>query len=141
MGAYEESLRSISLKADASLATYTGPPGQPGSASPNAGQQFRAVKMTGDDTVGLVTANTDNVFGVMQNKPQVTGQAATVAISGVTMMVVGVGGLTAGAAVGADSTGRAIAAVSTKQRIGFLLQGSSTVGELLPVLLSPGYQV
>jgi hypothetical protein len=139
VGSYEESLRSVSFSADASIAVFTGPPGVPGSAVPNAGMIYRAVKITGADTVGLCTVNTDTVVGVLQNKPQVVGQAATVAIRGITNMVVGVGGLAAGAAVGTDGTGRAIAAVSTKQAIGILLQPSSAVGEVLPVLLRPGY--
>jgi hypothetical protein len=136
---YEESLRSVSMAADASIASYTGPPGAPGSAVPNAGMIYRAVKITGKNQVGLVTANTDFVFGVLQNKPQTTGQAATVAIRGITNCIAGATGLTAGSLVGADSTGRVIAAVSTKQAIGILLQATATVGEQVPVLLRTGY--
>lgn len=87
--AYEESLRSISLNADSSLAVYTGVPGQPGSTDPNYGQQYRFVKVTGVHQVGLLTGPLEIAVGVMQNKPQVTDQAATVAIRGVTNMMAG----------------------------------------------------
>ena len=79
--AYEESLKSISLNADSSLAVWTSVPGQPGSAEPNYGKQYTFVKVTAANQVGLVTnGTTDVVVGVLQNKPQVTGQAATVGI-------------------------------------------------------------
>jgi hypothetical protein len=84
--AYEESLRSITLNADATLAVYTGVPGQPGSPSPHGGKQYHFVKVTGVHQVGLAGA-TGSVVGVVQNKPQGTGNAATVAIAGVSKVV------------------------------------------------------
>src|SRR3954469_6864356 len=84
--AYEESLRSITLNADSSLAVYTGVPGQPGSADPNGGKQYHFVKVTGVHQVGLAAA-TGAVHGVLQNKPQNTGNAATVGIRGVSKVV------------------------------------------------------
>ena len=75
--AYEESLRSITLNADSSLGIYTGVPGQPGSPDPHGGKQYHFVKVTGVHQVGLADA-TAAVVGVLQNKPQGTGQAATV---------------------------------------------------------------
>ena len=86
---YEETLRSVSLDADASLGIYTGVPGQPGSAVPSGGKQYCAVKITGAHQVGLCTAAGDNVIGIMQNKPQVPGAAATVAISGISNVMSG----------------------------------------------------
>lgn len=109
--AYEESLRSISLNADASLATYTGVPGQPGSADPNYGKIYRFVKVTGANQVGLVTSVNDTAIGVIQNKPQVTGQSATVAIRGVSNLTSGAA-IAAGAKLTTDSTGRATTATT-----------------------------
>ena len=80
--AYEENLRCMSYDADASVGVYTGVPGLPGSASPNGGLQFRFVKLTGKNQVGLCTAATDPSIGVLQNKPQRPGQACTVAYEG-----------------------------------------------------------
>ena len=105
--AYEEALKSISLDADASIGIYTGVPGPPGSASPNGGMQYRFVKVTGKHQAGLCVAATNLVVGIMQNKPQRPGAAATVAIGGVSLVVAG-GVVAAGDLVAPDSTGRAV---------------------------------
>ena len=105
--AYEENLRSITFEADASLGIYTGAPGLPGSAVPNTGMQYRFVKIVGKDTVGLATAGTDVIAGVMQNKPQQPGAAATVGYEGVTFLMSG-GVIAAGQLVGPDATGRGV---------------------------------
>lgn len=139
--AYEESLKSISLAADSSLAVYTGVPGLPGSASPNSGKQYRFVKVTGDRQVGLCTAATDASVGVIQSKPQNVGMAATVAITGVSYVVSGAGAgssaITAGAPVTCDSEGRAVKLPGSGSPVtyGIALSGSTTAGELIPVLL------
>lgn len=136
--AFEESLRSVSLLADSSIAGYTGPPGAPGSASPNNGKMYRFVKVTGTNTVGLCTAKaSDRKVGVLQNKPQVTGAAATVAIRGISMVESGGAGtaVTAGGAVTCDNQGRAIGASGSDLVYGIALQPSSTTGELISVLL------
>lgn len=134
--AYEESLRSVSLAADSSLAQYTGVPGTPGSAEPNSGKQYRFVKVTGAKQVGLVTANTDAAIGVCQSKPQTTGSAATVGIRGISFVVAGAA-VSAGAKVTADSTGRAIALPGTGSPVtyGIALTAASVAGELISVLL------
>lgn len=134
--AYEESLRSISLDADASLATYTGVPGTPGSAEPNYGKQYTFVKVTGAHQVGLVTANTDLAVGVLQNKPQVTGQAATVGYQGVSNVIAGAA-VTAGDKVSSDATGRAITTPGTGSPVvlGIALASATAAGQLIPVLL------
>lgn len=105
--AYEENLRSISFDADASLGIYTGVPGQPGSAVPNAGMQYRFVKITGKNQVGLCTAATQIVLGIMQNKPQKPGMAATVGYHGVSNVIAGAA-IPAGSLVAPDATGRAV---------------------------------
>jgi hypothetical protein len=133
--AYEEALRAISLDADSSLATYTGPPGVVGSASPNSGKQFRFVKMTGAHQCGLATAAAnETVVGVMQNKPQVVGQAVTVAIAGVSMVQAG-GTIAAGDIIKTNSTGLAVTGVAgTDVALGEAI-GSAASGQLVPVLL------
>ena len=131
--AYEESLRTISLNADSSLAVYTGVPGAPGSANPNYGKQYRFVKVTGANQCGLSTAGADVSVGVMQNKPQVVGQAATVAIHGVSMVMAGAA-LDAGDKVEADSEGRAVT-VDTGVACGIALAAAGQANELIPVLL------
>lgn len=136
--AYEESLRSVSFDADSSLATYTGVPGVPGSTSPNWGFAFRFVKLTGAHQVGLATAASNEVvIGVMQNKPQVTGQAATVALHGVSMVQSG-GSVTAGSAVKVDSAGRAVNATLPTDAavvVGVAVGSVTAADKLVPVLI------
>lgn len=140
--AYEETLRSVSLDADSSLASYTGPPGLPGSAAPNWGKAFRFVKVVGAHQVGLaVTTANEVIVGVMQNKPQVVGQAATVAIHGISMVQTGSGGVTAGAAVKVDTTGRAVAATLPTDIalvVGIAVGTAAAADQLIPVLLKVG---
>lgn len=135
--AYEETLRTISLDADSSLAVYTGVPGQPGSASPNSGNIFRFVKVTGAHLCGKATAATNEVVvGVLNSKPQVNNMAATVAIAGVSNVEAGAT-VTAGDSIKVDSTGRGVTATPGTDAgvtVGVAL-GSAAVGQLFPCLL------
>lgn len=131
---YEESLRSISLVADSSIGVYTGVPGIPGSAVPNSGKQYRFVKVTGSDQAGLV-AGAAAAIGVLQNKPQKVGAAATVGIRGVSNVVVDALPIAAGDGVQAGATAGAVV-LAAGVRLGTSLRTASTVGELIPVLLA-----
>ena len=134
--AYEESIRSITLVADSSVGVYTGVPGLPGSAAPNGGKQYHFVKVTGAATVGLVSGVTDEVVGVLQNKPQNEGAAATVAIRGVSKVTADAA-ITAGAVVYTSADGQVTSdsSTGTATRVGIALQAASAAGELIPVLL------
>lgn len=129
--AYEETLKSISLDADSSIAIFTGIPGARGSADPNGGKQFYFVTVTGVHTAGLVGAGGEAI-GVLQNKPQTLGEAATVAISGVSMVVAG-GTLTAGEKVGAKADGTGVT-YATGAVLGRVIIGAA-IGQLAAVLL------
>lgn len=133
--AYNESIVSISLNADSSIAVYTGVPGQPGSTDPNGGFQYLFVKVTGTNTAGLADADAgEQVVGVLQNKPQEVNAAATVCISGVSLVVAG-GNVSAGAPVKNNSAGKAVTATpATDVVLGVALKGGAS-GELIPVLL------
>lgn len=128
--AYEENLRSLTLEADASLGIFTGPPGVPGSAVPNNGRQYRFVKITGKDTCGLATAAADLVCGILQNKPQQPGAAATVGYQGVSFVMSG-GVFAAGARIGPDTEGRAVADAAG---VYVALHPSAAAGSLVPAL-------
>jgi hypothetical protein len=132
--AYDESLKSITLEADASIAVRTGVPGMPGSLDPNGGKQFYLVRITGVHQAGLVsTAGTDAV-GVLQNKPQNLGEAATVGIFGVSLVVAG-GVLAAGDSVAAKVDGTAVKANGTTDiNLGVVIGGANS-GQLATVLL------
>jgi hypothetical protein len=130
--AYEESLRSITLNADSSLAVWTGVPGQPGSASPNGGKQYHFVKVTGVHICGLADAD-DVAIGVLQNKPQVTGAAATVGLRGVSK-VVSDAAITAGEGIKVSADGQASSS-GGGPTVGVALTTTANAGELVSVLL------
>lgn len=134
--AYEEAVRSITLNADNTLAVRTGVPGVAGSPTDNSGHQYQAVKVTGAHQVGLLGAATDSVVGVLQNKPQNQGNAATVAIRGVSKVKVA-GAISAGATVyaAADGRGTATGTAGTTSVLGVALAASTAANELIPVLL------
>ena len=127
--AYEENLRCLSLDADASIGIYTGVPGQPGSLNPNGGLQYRMLKLTAKNTVGLCTAAGDAVVGVLQNKPQRPGQAATVAYEGVTNITAG-GTIAVGDLLVPDATGRGVQGAAGRLRA----LAPAAVGELVPAM-------
>jgi len=131
--AYEESVTAISLDADATIGIYTGVPGQPGSPQPHGGKQYHFVKLVGAHQVGLATGATDKVVGVLLNKPQTPGSAATVGIFGVVFVSAG-GAITAGASVGPDGNGQAIDA-GANAVAGYAISGATAAGQLIPVLL------
>ena len=136
--AYDEAIRSISLDADSSVAVYTGVPGLPGSADPNGGKQYHFVKVTGAGTVGLADTTANELpIGVLQNKPQYAGQAATVAIRGVSRAKAGAA-VTAGSAVKLDASGRVVDATLPTDAaivVGVALAASSAADEIIPVLI------
>lgn len=131
--AYEESLHSITLDADASIGVYTGVPGALGGPANNSGLQYRFVKITGEHTAGLAAAVNDPIVGVLQNKPQAAGNAATVAVWGISKVECA-GAIAAGAAVGTDTTGRATPA-GANPVLGYALHSTAAAGELCTVLL------
>jgi hypothetical protein len=129
--AYEESLRSISLDADASIGIFTGVPGLPGSATPNAGKQYCWVKVTGEHTAGLCTAAAGELpAGILQNKPQQVGGASTVGFNGVSKAVCG-GAVPAGSRVGPDANGATVV-VATGPAIALT---TGATGGIIPVLI------
>jgi hypothetical protein len=133
--AYDESLRSITLKADATVGIYTGVPGVPGSANPNAGKQYHFVKVTGVGQVGLGDASATPV-GVLQNKPQGVGHAATVGFHGVTRVVSDVA-ITAGDLIKVSADGQA-AKTGAGPTVGIALTTTAAAGDLVSVLLTIG---
>jgi hypothetical protein len=129
---YEENLRSFTLEADATVGIFTGVPGQPGSAVPNSGVQYRGVKMTGARQCGLAVAATDNVIGVLQNKPQRPGAAATVGYEGVTNVCAGAA-FSAGVELVVNASGKFIAGTTTGVGRRLISQKAATVAdEIVP---------
>lgn len=130
--AYDESLKSISLDSDSSIAFYTGFPGARGSLDPNGGKQYHFVDITGLHQVGLCATGARAV-GVLQNKPQIEGEAATVGIYGVSWVVAG-SALAPGDFVSCDANSQATKTVGAAATLGRVLIGAGA-GEIASVLL------
>jgi hypothetical protein len=112
---------------------YTGVPGQPGSANPNGGKQYHFVKVTGVHQVGLADAD-DVVVGVLQNKPQNPGNAATIGLRGVSKVVCDAA-ITAGSQITVSADGQA-ATGGAGPKVGVALTTTANAGELISVLLT-----
>lgn len=128
---YEENLRSLTLEADASIGITTGPPGVPGSATPNYGKQYCFLKVTGADQAGLAVAATDLVVGVLQNKPQRPGAAATVGYEGVSLVRVSAA-CAAGALLAPDASGRGVVDATNGRWL--TLRPATAANEVVPAL-------
>ena len=107
-----------------------------GTAPSIKGNQYKFVKVTGVHLVGLATSSDNGalIVGVLQNKPQSTNMAATVAIDGVSLIEAGAS-ITAGDAVKADALGRAVTATVGSDVVSGFALASATVGQLVPVKL------
>lgn len=139
---YQDTLRKISLDADASISTFTGISGMPGAASPNYGQMYSLLKLTGSHTVGLCTGAANEICdGVLQNKPQKLGTAATVAMrraGGVTNLFAGSGGVAAGDPIKSDGSGHGITATlpgDVAKVVGKAVEAAAA-GALFPMLFA-----
>ncbi len=95
--ATEQALQTVSLVANADIRA----------------SQFCFVSLNSNGyVVAGGTTNVTPMVGVLQNKPTAQGEIATVAISGLSRIYAGSGGVTAGTLVTADASGYAIAAVA-----------------------------
>jgi len=123
--AHEEIKQSITCQAGSDLST-TG--------------QYLFVELASDNQVDVVSSAGGDAVGVLQNDPSAAGQAATVAVSGVTIVECGET-MTAGQLVSAGADGKAILADTSTHIIhGKCIVGGAS-GEKVSVLLKPGGHV
>jgi hypothetical protein len=118
MAGQDQGKVDLSFKAAADLSTH----------------QYKFMKLTADDTVGISAATTDNTVGVLQNKPDAAGKAATVRIQGKAKVVSGAS-ITAGQEVSTNASGTAKVAVTTERVLGTCTKGGAS-GDLLEIVLS-----
>jgi hypothetical protein len=135
--AYDEAIRNITMKADSSLAGYTGVPGTPGAADPNYGNaQYRVVKIVGAKTVGRASAAADATLclGICQSKPQVVGEGITVAIRGISKVFAGAA-FSAGTLLSPDATGRLVASAGGANVVAIAIEDASGANTLTSALI------
>lgn len=101
--------------------------------------QYRAVLINSAGAVNIATGTASAIIGVLQNKPDVAGAAARVAIYGVTKMIASAS-ITAGAWVTSNGEGMAVTAGTgdnVSQAIGRALQTAQASLNVIEVLLAP----
>ncbi len=104
--AYQSVLSTISLESAANLTA----------------KQYFFVKVDSNGKAALA-GDGENAVGVLQNDPN-TGEAAAIAVSGVTKVVAG-GNITTGAAVAANADGEAVTATSGEFILGVALEAGA----------------
>lgn len=95
-------------------------------------KQFYCVEVTADKTVNVCNAAGENCLGILQNKPSVVGDVCDIMCIGVSKVMVGTGGLTAGQVWEAAADGTAIVATTGKVGMGTVLIGAAA-GKLATV--------
>jgi hypothetical protein len=103
-----------------------------------ASAQYKAVKLSADNTVVVCDGATDKAIGILQNKPA-SGGTAEVCVFGFTKWQ-GDADLAAGDVVGTSADGQADpktpAGGGTEFYIGTVIQGNSTAGGLATVFIN-----
>lgn len=104
------------------------------SLAPN---QYKIVKMTAASTVGLATASTDKLIGVLQNRPKV-GEAASVATEGRVLCQAGAA-VAVGDRITANASSQGIATTTAQDTyLGIAVTAASNAGEIFEVELQHG---
>jgi hypothetical protein len=104
---------------------------------PNGSGQFLAVYVSAARTVAAVATEGVAMYGILQNTPAL-GQAADVAIVGVSKMVAGAA-ITAGAELMTDANGRLIAWVggSDYVKVGRALEAAGAANDIFTGIIYP----
>ena len=111
----ENSLTSISFEASTNLST----------------KQYFFMKTSA--TGVALAGNGEKAVGILQNKPDLLGKEATVAIAGVTKMEAG-GTIAIDGDVASDAAGKAVAAATGDQILGIAL-ASAVDGDIFSLLI------
>ena len=115
--AYEQSLRTVSVPASADL-----------SAS-----QFCFVVVNANGQLALPAAGS-HAEGILQDKPNAQGQTGEVGVLGVSKVLVGAGGVTAGDLIATDVNGKAVTAAAGNFVLGRAL-ATGAASTYVPVLI------
>ena len=98
--------------------------------------QFLAVKLTAARSVNIANAGGEQIYGILQNRPQ-SGQAADVGILGVTKAMAGAT-VTGGNFLMTDTSGRLIPVTGTNHRVAVAIESAATTGIIFTVGLVGG---
>jgi len=116
--AYQQAQTNITLKAGADLSS----------------SQYFFVKIDTDGDV-VLAGDGQNAIGILQNAPA-EGEAANVAISGVSKIVIGTTGtLDSGSVISSDADGKATVGVSTDFALAILIEDTTANGDVVSCLI------
>lgn len=105
-------------------------------------KQFYLVKLSGTTTVALGAAATNELLGVLQNKPTTTADPPTIRMLGLSKCVAGAA-VAVGAKVTSDSAGKGVTAAPsagvTNCTVGYALTSAAADGDIFTVCLTGPY--
>lgn len=126
--------------AQAFTTRYDTIPGLTASADLSA-QQFKVVKLlstAGQVNLAATSVITETVIGLLQNNPK-SGDAAEVAVQGIAKGIAGTSTIVIGSILGVNTTSRLVKTTTDNiQQVGKALAAASAIGDVIPVLLTPG---
>lgn len=100
-----------------------------------SGQQHNFVLIAADGRVNVASAATDDIIGILQNKPAAAGRAARVRVAGVSKLEMGAA-VNEGDRLTSDSSGRGVATTTAANTISAMcLVASGAAGDVVKVLL------
>lgn len=101
-----------------------------------ASNQFKFVKLNAQGKVVAVAAASDDVIGVLYNRPK-SGEPAEVRIGQVEVQTDAAVSVGAAIATSADGQAKAIAAAASERHLGYALTGSAAAGERISAWIMP----
>jgi hypothetical protein len=99
-------------------------------------KQYLFHVMSSDGQIDPCSVEGEVAYGVLQNKPDAAGKAATVAWGGVSKIVLGADSMTPGMKIQTSDAGKALEAAVGDAVLGTLRKGGDT-NEIGEILLSP----
>jgi len=101
-----------------------------------SGVQYYSMKLSAANTVNITSANSDLGVGILQNKPDTAGDAASVMINGISKAVIS-DTITRNTGLMSHTDGTLMTATNTSPIIAIALE-SGVTGDIISVILTPG---
>jgi hypothetical protein len=99
--------------------------------------QYHIVMLSAPRTVSYSTADADAAIGILQDKPEAANRACKVRTTGVSKLKIGSGGITDGAKIASDATGKGVAASANERYLAIALEDGDE-NDIISVLLERG---
>lgn len=95
--------------------------------------QYRFANLSGADTASYAGAGEVTV-GILQNNPDTVGKGASIAVAGISQLVVG-GTVTRLAWLKSDSAGRGVATTTDTNVVGAIALAAGVINDTIPVII------